>query len=92
MKVTKVEYGKNLMLKGMPVIFNNSGAKLIIGDNCVIKSNFITNLVGLYSRTIIITRTPEAEIHIGNNVGISGATLYARKRITIEIILILVEM
>ena len=39
--------------------------------------------MGLYSRTIIVTRAPEAEIAIGNNVGISGTTIYARKKITI---------
>jgi acetyltransferase-like isoleucine patch superfamily enzyme len=83
MKTTKVEYGKNLLLKGMPVIFNKEGAKLKIGDNCVIKSSFLSNLVGLYSRTIIVTRSPQADIVIGNNVGISGATIYARKSIHI---------
>lgn len=83
MKATKVKYGKNLLLKGIPVIFNKRGAMLSIGDNCVIKSSFISNLVGLYSRTIIVTRAPKAEIVIGNNVGISGATIYARKSIHI---------
>ena len=48
-----------------------------------VKSSFLSNLVGLYSRTIICTRTPGAEIAIGNNVGISGATIYARTSITI---------
>ena len=76
-------YGKNLLLKGTPVIFNKGGAELLIGDNCVIRSNFLSNLVGLYSRTIIVTRKVGAFIHIGNNVGISGATIYARKGITI---------
>lgn len=83
MKATKVEYGKNLLLKGIPVIFNKSGAKLKIGDHVVIKSSFLSNLVGLYSRTIIVTRTENAHIEIGNHVGISGATIYARKGITI---------
>jgi acetyltransferase-like isoleucine patch superfamily enzyme len=83
MKATKVEYGKNLLLQGVPVIFNKGGARLKIGDNVTVKSSFLSNLVGLYSRTIIVTRTPEAEISIGNNVGISGATIYARKGITI---------
>ena len=83
MKLTKVQYGKNLLLKGIPVIFNKSGAKLTIGDNVTIKSSFLSNLVGLYSRTIIVTRAPGAEIFIGNNVGISGATIYARKKIVI---------
>lgn len=83
MKMTKVKYGKKLLLKGVPVIFNKRGAELTLGDNCVIKSSFLSNLVGLYSRTIIVTRTAEAKIHIGDNVGISGVTIYARKGITI---------
>lgn len=83
MKMTKVEYGKHLLLKGRPVIFNKGGAKLKIGDNVTIKSSFLSNLVGLYGRTIIVTRTSGAVIEIGNNVGISGATIYARKGIYI---------
>ena len=83
MRGTGVQYGKKLRLDGMPVIFNKKGAHLTIGDNCTIKSSFLSNLVGLYSRTIIVTRAPGASISIGNNVGISGATIYARKAITI---------
>lgn len=83
LKMTKVQYGKHLLLKGVPVIFNKRGAKLQIGENVTIKSSFLSNLVGLYSRTIIVTRAPEAEIVIGDGVGISGATIYARKKIVI---------
>lgn len=83
MRLTKVEYGKNLLLRGVPLIFNKSGARLKIGENVTIKSSFLSNLVGLYSRTIIVTRAPEAVIEIGDNVGISGATIYARKGIYI---------
>lgn len=83
MKMTKVEYGKNLLLKGVPVIYNKSGAKLKIGENVTIKSSFLSNLVGLYSRTIIVTRAFGAQIEIRDNVGISGATIYARKGIFI---------
>ena len=67
MKMTKVKYGKNLLLKGVPIIFNKGGAKLKIGENVTIKSSFLSNLVGLYSRTIIVTRAPGAEIEIGDN-------------------------
>lgn len=83
MKMTKTKYGKNLLLKGVPVIFNKGGATLKIGDHVTIKSSFLSNLVGLYSRTIIVTRAPGAVIEIGDNVGISGATIYARKGIYI---------
>ncbi len=83
MKMTKVRYGKNLLLKGAPVIFNKKDAELTIGDNVTIKSSFLSNLVGLYSKTIIVTRAPGAYIRIGNNVGMSGVTIYARKGIEI---------
>ncbi|MGG7214927.1 acyltransferase [Clostridium nigeriense] len=83
MKFNKVKFGKNLNLFGVPVIFKKKGSELNIGENCTIKSNFLSNLVGLNHRTIIVTRTEEAKINIGNNVGISGATIYARKGITI---------
>ncbi len=79
----KVTYGQGLQLKGVPCIFNKRGAEITIGNGCTIKSSFLSNLVGLYSRSIIVTRMPGAFIRIGNNVGISGATIYARKGITI---------
>ncbi len=65
------------------LVFNTSGSQLNIGENCTIKSSFLSNLVGLSQRTIIVSRTKEARISIGNNVGISGATIYARKGISI---------
>lgn len=83
LRATKVIYGKDLLIKGVPVIYNNHGATLKIGNGVTIKSSFLSNLVGLYSRTIIVTRQAGAIIEIGNNVGISGATIYARKGIYI---------
>ena len=83
LRIQKIKYGSNLLLKGVPVIFNKNGSKISIGNNVTIKSSFLSNLVGLYSRTIIVTMTGNAEIVIGNNVGISGATIYARKGIFI---------
>lgn len=83
MRITNVKFGKHLVLKGIPVIFNQRGAMLQIGENVTVKSSFLSNLVGLFSRTIIVTRTSNAKIIIGDNVGISGATIYARKEISI---------
>ncbi len=83
LRLNNVKYGKRLLLKGVPVIFNKKGAKLTIGNNVVIKSSFLSNLIGLYSRTIIVTRAKDAVLEIGDNVGISGATIYARKGIYI---------
>lgn len=83
MKATNVKYGTGLLLKGTPIIFNKKGAKLSIGNHVTVKSGFLSNLVGLYSRSIIVTRAPGAEIVIGDNVGMSGVTIYARKGIYI---------
>lgn len=83
LRMTGVKYGKRLRLDGMPVIFNKRGATLRIGDRVTVKSSFLSNLVGLYSRSIIVTRTKGASILIGDDVGISGATIYARSSITI---------
>ena len=83
LKLTRTKYGKGLLLKGMPFIYNAKGATISIGNDVTVKSSFLSNLVGLYSRTIIVTRAPGARITIGDGVGISGATIYARKGITI---------
>ncbi len=83
MKLNKVKFGENLNLYGVPVIFKKQGSQLNIGENCTIKSSFLSNLVGLSQRTIIVSRTEEAKINIGDNVGISGATIYSRKSISI---------
>ncbi|NIK23006.1 acyltransferase [Paenibacillus lupini] len=83
LKILRIRYGNKLTLHGFPLIFNKRGANLTIGDNVIINSSFLSNLVGLYSRTIIVTRTPQAVIKVGNNVGISGATIYSRKAIYI---------
>ena len=80
MKINGVEYKKGLRLIGYPFIFKYSNATISIGEECTINSGFFSNLIGLYQRTIVVARG-EGTINIGNNVGISGATIYARNRI-----------
>lgn len=82
MKFNKINYGKNLKLKGVPCIIRRQG-EIIIGSNVTINSSFLSNLTGINHRTIIVTRLSESKIIIGNNVGISGATIYARDSISI---------
>ena len=83
LKMTGVHYGKNLLLKGLPVMYAVKGASLKIGEHVTIRSSFLSNLVGLYSRTVIVARMPGTLIEIGDNVGISGSTIYARKKVYI---------
>lgn len=83
MALTGVKHGKNLKLKGNAFIFNRRGASLALGNNVRINSSFLSNMVGLYQRSVIMTRRPGAKIEIGENVGMSGVTVYARVGISI---------
>ena len=75
-KLNGIKMGKNVKLIGWPCIFRFPGSKIEIGDGCLIRSNFWSNLIGLYQRTIIVAKRG-ASIRIGKNVGISGSTVYA---------------
>ena len=77
-----VKIGKKVKLIGWPCIFRFPGSSIEIGDGCLIRSNFWSNLLGLYQRTIIIAKRG-GKIRIGNNVGISGSTVYAWNEIVI---------
>lgn len=76
-----VKIGRSVKLQGLPIIVNRG--KISIGDNVIIKSSFLSNLLGLYQRTVIVARTKHAEIEIAEDVGMSGVTVYAREKITI---------
>ena len=67
---------------GFPVIFKTKDSSIRFGKNCTVKSDFLSNLVGLYQRTIVVARDG-GEIQIGDNVGMSGATIYSIKKIKI---------
>lgn len=76
LRLNGVKYGKALSLKGWPFIFRFPKAYLELGNNCSINSNFFSNLIGLYQRSIIVAKG-NAKVIIGNNVGMSGTTIYA---------------
>lgn len=82
-KLLGVEYGKNLRMRGLPVLVTKKRGGIRLGNDVSINSSLLSNLIGLYQRTIIVARTPQAQVLIGDDVGISGATIYARERIEI---------
>ena len=55
-KLNGIIIGKRVKLIGWPFIFRFSGSEIEIGDGCIIRSNFWSNLIGLYQRTIIIAK------------------------------------
>jgi len=82
LKINNIKYGEKLKMVGIPIIYRFKDSNINIGHGCTINSSFLSNLVGLYQRTIIIARDG-GEIIIGNNVGISGSTIYSLDEIDI---------
>lgn len=81
MKLQGIRYGKGCRFRGMPVMICRGG-RIEIGDRLSLASGMLTNLVGLWQRSIFMARDGGV-IKIGNRVGMSGVTLYAFKRIEI---------
>jgi len=84
LKFVGVLCGRNLKIHGLPYILSHGRGKIVLGDNLTLSSGEIANPIGLNHRCIIRTIGKEAEIWIGNEVGISGSTLLARNKIIIS--------
>lgn len=82
MKLQRISYGRNLRLIGWPLIFSLDNSSIYIGDDVSINSSIMSNMLGLYQRTIIVAKG-RGNISIGNDVGISGATIYSWSSIEI---------
>lgn len=82
MKIQGIKYGKSCIFKGMPIITKSKNAQMEIGSKCRFRSGILTNLLGLYQRTIIVAKG-NGSVKIGEDVGVSGATIYARESIEI---------
>lgn len=81
MKIQGIKYGTDCKFYGFSVIVCRHG-KIEIGNRLTLISGFLSNLVGLYQRSIIIARDG-GEIKIGNHVSMSGVTVYSFKHIEI---------
>lgn len=82
-----IKLGKNLQLYGKPFFQVWPQGSIVIGDNCVLRSRTTSNLMGL-NHKCMLSATPaydgtEAKLTIGNNVGMSGITIWCFKSISI---------
>lgn len=81
--ITKLKHLGRVRFNGFTVIYAFPGSVIDFeGKGIVINSHPLSNLVGIEQRTILVARHGGA-ITIGENAGISGATIYAMERITI---------
>lgn len=81
LKRHKVKYSKSVTIRGKLLI--QGKGKITIGENTRIKSGIKYNPIGGDGVSILVTKSP-GRIEIGNNVGISNATLVAHEQIVIE--------
>ena len=79
----KLKYHGRVKFNGFTIIYAFSGCSIdFVGRGQVINSQSLSNLVGLYQRTIIVARHG-GKITIGDRCGISGSTIYAMNEINI---------
>jgi acetyltransferase-like isoleucine patch superfamily enzyme len=83
LRLKKVTFKKNLKCYGIPIVSKTKQSTISIGDNVVLCSNSHFTELGIYHPVIIRTLREGAVLSIGNNVGISGASICAAKKIMI---------
>ena len=77
-----VKHGNNLKINGRIFCVSNSKDGIILGDNVSINSSCSSNPIGGDAKTILFAKG-NGKIRIGNNCGISNATIFATDSITI---------
>lgn len=81
LKLFKVKFGRNVIINGRLFIRNNG--RITLGDNVKINSSIAAATGGGPYISALVT-SQNASLSIGNNVGMSCATIIARTSITIE--------
>lgn len=70
------------MLFLWPADPRKKGGRIEVGNNFTLASGFLSNMVGMYERSVILVRNG-SRIAIDNNVSMSVVTVYAFKHIEI---------
>lgn len=82
MAVQKIRYGKKCEFYGLPVIIRTGNSEMVLGNGVVVKSSFLSNLIGLYQRSIIMARAG-GKVVLEDDVRMSATTIYSRASIHI---------
>ncbi|MCM2351384.1 MAG: acyltransferase [Bacteriovoracaceae bacterium] len=78
-----IETPKSLVFYGEPIFRLNNPKSIKFGENIVLCSDPFKNDIGVNHPVILTCTTNEARIEIGDNTGISGASIAAIKKVTI---------
>lgn len=83
--LARYKFRKAVKFNGYTVCYAFPGSHIEFKEGerkTIINSDFVSNMVGLYQRTIIVARYG-GMVSIGSECGISGSTIYAMKEIAI---------
>ena len=83
--LAKIKYRHTVKFNGYTICYAFAGCTIDFKKGVrktTINSDPVSNMVGLYQRSIIVARYG-GKISIGSGCGISGSTIYAMKEITI---------
>jgi acetyltransferase-like isoleucine patch superfamily enzyme len=81
--VSGVSVKEGAKFYGFPTIFRYRGSKIKIGKNFECRNWWFSNPLGLNHPTILCTWHKGSKIKIGSDVGMSGVSIVASKRIEI---------
>jgi acetyltransferase-like isoleucine patch superfamily enzyme len=80
-KLYGVNLGKGIGFWKRPVIYRELDSIIVIGGQCVFRSDLDSNLLGGNKRCILSTHAANAEIRIGQKCAFTGVTIGALKQI-----------
>ena len=78
-----IQLGKSCRFWNRTVFFRQPGAQIGIGDHCIFRSDFSSNLIGVTHPCIISAHAPGTKIKIGNNCAFSGVSIGAMESVMI---------
>lgn len=78
-----VKIGKNSKFYGLPRIYKTKGSSIAIGNNFEGRSWWFSNPLGINHPLVVCTWSKDAQITIGDDVGISGGSIVSSEKISI---------
>ena len=73
-----VAWGQGWMIYGRPLIQRHAGSTITIGRGLNLRNWFGSNPLGVNHRSILATWAADAAISLGDDVGMTGATIVAQ--------------
>lgn len=83
MRRAGIDLGGTVFLSGLPITSRMPGSRIVIGNKVLLISNSRYTALGVNHPVILRTLTSHAELIIQDEVGISGGSICAAKKIVI---------